>query len=45
MVDMVELGEMGCFGAKSVLTCFVAEWWIWLSSERILWAKVGVEPL
>ena len=35
MVDMVELFENGCYEAKSVLCCYVAEWWVWLSSGRV----------
>ena len=34
MVDMVELGESGCYEVKSVFRCLMAEWWRWLSSER-----------
>ena len=35
MVEVVQLFESGCYEAKSVLCCYVAEWWIWLSSGRV----------
>ena len=36
MVDMVELGESGCYGPKAVLSCCGTEWWIWLCSGRVV---------
>ena len=46
MVGMVQLFESGCYEAKSVLCCYVAEWWIWLSSGRVgVMGRVSVERL